>query len=182
MFDRSFILIVLLAGMAGCSSDDAAETAPDYAASLESLLEGTPEDETKAAIETLESAGVAAFPILLESLDDERKASAMFFQEAKVTADGEAYHPRIGDACFGIVHQQLEAPWPKAYRDFYVLRKDNIRDWWKQNKTKSLAELRVQCARKSLRMAEKEFGTIDSDYETDMIAFLRENLEEQKQQ
>lgn len=181
MFGRLLIImVVLLAGTAGCMKNRATDVTSDYSVSVESLLEGTPEDETEAAIATLRSAGIKAFPTLLGYLDDPRKASGIF-QKALVTADGEAYHPRIGDACFDIIHLQIEGNWPKTYRDYYALRQDNIREWWENNKTKSLAELRVQCARESLRRAETEFGNVDSEHETSVITFLREHLKEQEQ-
>lgn len=189
MIVRLLIIIVLISGTSGCmksgsadaTSDDSVNVETFYSVNVESLLEGTPDEETKAAIDTLKSAGIKAYPVLLGYLDDQRKASENFFQRAMVTADGNAYHPRIGSVCFDIVHEQIEGNWPKAYRDYYVLRRDNIREWWAKNKTKSLAELRVQCAREALHRAEAEFGNIDSEHETSVITFLRKHLKEQEQ-
>lgn len=181
MIVRLIRIVVLISGTSGCMKNGSADATSDYSVNGESLLEGTPADETEAAIDTLYSAGIKAFPVLLGYLDDQRKASANFFQRAVETADGDAYHPRIGGACFDIVHEQIEGNWPKAYRDYYVLRRDNIREWWENNKSKPLAELRVQCAREALHRAEAEFGNIDSEHETSVITFLREHLKEQEQ-
>jgi hypothetical protein len=159
--------------------DGSADATSDYSVNVESLLEGTPDDKAKAAFDTLQSAGIKAFPALLRYVDDQRIASPIF-QGPFVTADGDASHPRIGGVCFDIVHGQIEGNWPKAYRDHYVLRRDNIREWWEKNKSKPLAELRVQCAHEALHRAEAEFGNIDSEHETSVITFLREHLKEQE--
>jgi hypothetical protein len=161
----------------GCSSGHSTD---EYETAVAALASGTPAEDTTSAITHLESAGVDAFDVLLAHLDDETLASIDHFAHAIVPIDEHGavgpYEPTIGDACFDLLHAQIEGVWPKGYRDRHVLNRSSIREWLAIQKDKSLNELRIECATLSLEAAKQEHEKNPNEWTQSCVAFFADNL------
>jgi hypothetical protein len=140
-----------------------------YDRAVASLAEGSSDETVRGALETFKAAGTKAFPVLIAHMEDPRKAAVRWFQRTVFDIDptGEAiYHlPTIGDACFDIIRGQVEeGQWLKGYQQFYVLNPDTVAKWWDTHKTRSLRDLRLECAQMSLDAARKERNSEAVDF------------------
>ena len=145
-----------------------------YESAIASLSENSDPAQVARAIAVLESAGTKAFPALLAHLNDTARASVVFQNKAIVRFDASGnvigHHPTIAEVCFDLIQGQVEGNWPKGYREFYVLSPKNVVSWWQPRKTKSLKELQLEAAQKSLTRARQRRDK--SAYSRDAVRFL----------
>ena len=92
------------------------------------------------------------------------------------TGNAGPYEPTIGDACFDLLHGQIEGVWPKGFRDHHVLDRSNVREWLADRKNNSLNELRLECAKLSLDSAKQQHDENPSDWTKSCVEFLADNL------
>jgi len=174
---RWLLLLVFCFLTLGCSPS---RTADQYELAVGAFAFGKPAEETSAAITLLTSAGVDAFDVLLKHLDDDARASDGHFMRAMVTINEKGnvgpYEPTIGDACFDLLHGQIEGVWPKGYRDHHVLDRSNIHEWLAERNNKSLNELRLECATLSLENAKQKHDENQTDWTESCVEFLADNL------
>jgi hypothetical protein len=174
---RWLLLLSLCFPALGCSSGHATD---EYESAVAAFASGTPAAETTAAVDQLRAAGIDAFDVLLAHLDDETRASNEHFMRAVATVDEQGnvvpWEPTIGDACFDLLHVQIEGSWPKAFRDHHVLDRSNIREWLAGRKYKSLHELRLECATLALESAEQEHAKNPNALTESCVEFLADNL------
>ena len=157
------------------------QTDGSYETAIASLSENSDAAQVARAIAVLQSGGTKAFPALLAHLNDTARASVVF-QGALMEVDAKGnvglHHPTIGEACFGLIQNQVEGNWPKAYREYYVLSPENVVGWWQARKAKPLKELQLGTAQASLTQARQRRGK--SDYSREAVRFLEEHLRELK--
>jgi hypothetical protein len=128
------------------------------------------------AILLLSGAKTEAFPALIKHLGDKTPASVEFFgfkdiQCAPQTTPCPPWERTIGEACFDIIHSEVEGNWPKAYRSHYTLTAENVGKWWESRRTMSLKDLQLDAANTSLEHA-KQKGDADA------VTFLQEHLKD----
>ena len=149
-------------------------------AAVQMFAAGTPDKDTVAAIQFVESAGVEAFPTLLNHLGDKTEAAQRHFMQESCTRDKGGnvgpFVPTISSACFDIIQQQIEGCWPKLYRQSQVLNWSNVRDWLSQREGKTLGELRIECATLSLEKAKEMQKGDSSDNAKEYVKFFVDNL------
>ena len=171
---RTSVLFILILSL-GCVSTT---NQNQYEAAISKLKLGTPATETDAAVKLLESGGIGAFDALVAHLDDETNASDLLMGDVGYidAAPAEPFHVSIGYACFDILQFQIEGCWPKSYRQYYVLTDENIRGWLSNRKTKTLGQLRIECAERSLEVAERTNRENPTEHSKDSVSFLTDNL------
>ena len=149
-------------------------------AAVQMFAAGTPDKDTVAAIQFVKSAGVKAFPALLNHLGDKTEAAQRHFMQESVMRDKDGnwgpYVPTISSACFDIIQNQVEGGWPKLYRQSQVLNRSNVRDWLRQREGKTLGELRIECATLSLEKAKEMQKGDSSDDAKEYVKFFVDNL------
>jgi hypothetical protein len=147
----------------------------EYEQHIQKLAFGTPREQIEIAQRALESAGTAAYPMLIGHLKDSTPAADCLRVQDVLWDLG---HPSIGHVCFGIIQGQIEGHWPKGYRQYYVLTPENIKRWLDAHQGLSLRELRIVAAQESLRRAESEMRQrTAADYQKGVLEFLRDNLQ-----
>ena len=81
-------------------------------AAVQMFAAGTPDRDTVAAVQFVESAGVEAFPALLNHLGDKTEAAPRHFMHESVMGDKDGsrgpFVSTISSACFDIVQYQVE--------------------------------------------------------------------------
>jgi hypothetical protein len=116
------------------------------------LAAGTPEKQVDKAHDRLVAAGAAAFPELINHLENETPADERF-QRAVVSVQPDGSHipykPTIGGVCFDILVMQIEGRWPKGLRHYSVVTPQ----WLRAHAKTSLAELRNIAFGEALRSA-----------------------------
>ena len=149
-------------------------------AAVQMFAAGTPDRDTVAAIQFVESAGVEAFPALLNHLGDKTEAAQRHFMQESVMRDKDGnwgpFVPTISSACFNIIQNQVEGCWPKLYRQSQVLNRSNVRDWLGQREGRTLGELRIECATLSLEKAKEMQKGDSSDNAKEYVKFFVDNL------
>jgi hypothetical protein len=164
--------VALVAAML-CVNTRADETSA-YERAVASLAAGHRDATVMASYKTLEAAGIKAFPVLLAHVKDTVNAAPGYFVEARVDRFGNIEQPTVGDVCFRLMRHEVEGDWPKGFRDYQVLTKENVTTWWDTHRTKSLHEMRLETVRISLARAKKELEKVKSETTEAAVRFLTE--------
>ncbi len=132
------------------SVETRADETQAYERAVASLTAGRSDATVMAGYETLEAAGSQAFPVLIVHVNDTTKAPPGHFEEEALDRFGNIERPTVGDVCFRLLRHEVEGDWPKGFRDYQNLRKENVVAWWEKHRTKSLREMRLETVRISL--------------------------------
>jgi len=156
------------------SSRDVSATTPEYERAIQDLAEGKDPQTVKTAVQVLSNAKTRAFPALIKHLTDKTPASVEHFGVRDIMCAPQTnpcppWQPTIGEACFEIIHSEVEGNWPKAYRNHYILTAGNVGDWWESRRTMSLKDLQLDAATTSLEHARHKG-------DADALIFLQEHL------
>lgn len=138
-----------LVALAACAESRADERQA-YESAVALLAVGQRDASVMAAYRTLEAAGIKAFPVLIAHVKDTAKAAPGHFEEEATDQFGNIEQPTVGDVCYRLVRHEVEGDWPKGFRDYQVLTKENVTTWWEKHRTKSLHEMRLETVRISL--------------------------------
>jgi len=90
------------------------------------------------AVKKLRAMGMAAWPALIESVDDNRQSIPL---AAEIPC-------KLGRACFHLIADVINARAPRGHFDDYdfILDGDDLRDWWKERQGRGLRELKIEAA------------------------------------
>jgi hypothetical protein len=141
------------------------------------------------AVKKLYGIGMQAFPLLMESFDDDRPGYAL----ASIS------NPTVGLACYYIIKDQL-FDFPPGYSTSYYRKgadgedhrrpgqinqslfggsRDGLKDWLKQRKERTLDELQLEVLEWTLAEEERIGVAVDGD-EAKYLAPLRRRIEEKR--
>jgi hypothetical protein len=171
-----FHLAILVAAILCATSQ--ADDRQAYERAVASLAVGHNDAVVMAGYKTLEAAGTKAFPVLIAHVKDTVKAAPGHFEEARVDRLGNIEQPTVGDVCFRLMRYEVEGDWPKGFRDYQVLTKENVTTWWEKHRTKSLREMRLETTRISLARAKQELEQVKSETTEAAVRFLTERLKQ----
>ena len=123
---------------------------------FDAAIETIATSEDKAAVleadARLRSGGLPAIHALRQHLDDARIPATDYLTRAVLG------QPNLGDHCFWLIQDMIEAPVPKLYHAQYsVLTYGNVEQWLDERSDKTLQELRLDAATTSLERAKAEF-------------------------
>jgi len=151
-----------------------------YEKAVASLAEGKDDATIESALDTFEKAGIKAFPVLIAHLNDKALASERHFQREAVDIDAgghtKLHHPTIGDACFDILQGEVEGNWPKGFRQYNVLERVRLAEWWKKHESKSLHDIRLECVQISLSAARNDLKKQNAPTAAAAVKFLEDRL------
>jgi hypothetical protein len=121
------------------------------------------EEEARAAVERLTSAGVAAFPELSMHVQDETRTPMLGpLGQTGYPIDAVPSDTRltVGELCFAVIVWQVENyHWSKIMGDRYsALTPDTAARWIAQHKGKSIEELRRAAAQESLLLIDRDLA------------------------
>lgn len=174
--------LVLLTLSIGCSASTSTER---YQLAIKSLAQGSSAEEAHESMDLLSEAGVEAFDVMLAHLGDNTPANTECMMKAMVGLDAKGnpvpYTPTVGEVCFDLIQASIEGVWPKAYCECHVLTPANVKDWLSNRAGKTLHELQVECAEKSLEIAKTDLANDASDRHQNSVEFLSKNLEDVRQ-
>jgi hypothetical protein len=155
-----------------------ADESQAYERAVASLAAGHKGATVMAGYNTLEAAGIKAFPVLIAHVKDTAKAAPGYFEEEATDRFGNVEQPTVGDVCYRLVRHEVEGDWPKGFRDCQVLTKENVTMWWETHRTKSLREMRLETARISLARAKKKRERVRSETTEAAVQFLTQRLKQ----
>ncbi len=157
--------IFILLNSCSSASDDAKDK--ELRNAVSHLVEGIPPEVVMQNLYLLERTGTAAFPILIEAVDDNRNAAGSL-QEARGfrQENGKApklYVTQVGDVALSLFRSKIEGDRPGSCYSFYVLKRSNIKQWLAERAGKSLTELRVDAAKQALKSVKDTYSNSSSD-------------------
>ncbi len=158
------------------SVETQADDGQSYERAVASLAAGHKDATVMAGHETLEAAGTKAFPVLIAHVKDTAKAAPGHFEEEATDQFGNIEQPTVGDVFYRLVRHEVEGAWPKGFRDYQVLTKENVTSWWDKHRTKTLHEMRLETVRISLDRAKKELEKVKSETTEAAVQFLTARL------
>jgi hypothetical protein len=174
---RLATLIAALFAVAVCV-ETRADQRQAYERAVASLAAGHKDATVLAGYNTLEAAGLKAFPVLIAHVKDTAKAAPGHFEEEATDRFGNIEQPTVGDVCYRLVRHEVEGDWPKGFRDCQVLTKENVTTWWETHRTKSLREMRLETVRISLARAKQKLEKVKSETTKAAVLFLTERLKQ----
>jgi hypothetical protein len=160
-------------------------TADQIKGALFLLREGASEKDVDQGLRTIEAAGVAAFPFLLEHMNDARKASLKNFALDQLDFDqttGKAivHHPTLGEVSFRLIQDTVEGEWFKAYRGYRTLTPTNVREWLKKRVGYNLWQLRLDAAKESFEKAKAQHLSNASEATQKAVEYTQSRLDKLK--
>ena len=149
---------------------------------ISNLIEGPPPDSVKKNLFLLERSGESAFPILIATLEDNRRASSSL-QEARMIRqengeDPKLYITEVGDVALSLLRSKIEGDRPRFYYSFYVLNRTNIKKWLAERSGKSLTEIRVDAAKQALQAVRNTYAKSNSEVAIQTISIFNKRISE----
>lgn len=89
----------------------------------------------------------------------------------------------MGDHCFWLIQDMIEAPVPKLYASLYSsLNRANVAEWLDDRSGAALAELQIAAASQSLELAQTDFERNANPHAKKALAIYTERLNKLKAQ
>ena len=144
-----------------------------------SMQQGADDRAVEQATRLLEEAGKDAFPVLLKHLSSKLAASARHFKSELWEIDPQTHLLKgrrpvtMGDVAFQFIQNAIEEDFPKQFKIFQVLTRENVAAWLETNKFLSLPEMRAQAALEALEKAEAQHRLEPTEHTAAAVRYMR---------
>jgi len=178
-----FIFLFLLSASL-CRAQESAPESEYTPAQIEKALLSFRQRANASAVEKssrlLEEAGKDAFPILLKYLSSQIAVDQKYCKSELWEIDPQTHFLKgrrpvtLGDIAFQFIQNAIEEDFPRKFKIFQVLTRENVTTWLKKNKFLSLYEMRAQAAQEALAKAEAQHRQEPSEHTADAVQYMRQ--------
>ena len=158
------------------SVETRADDGQSYERAVASLAAGHKDATVMAGHETPRGGGNQGVSGADRTCQGHGQGCSRYFEEEATDQFGNIEQPTVGDVCYRLVRHEVEGAWPKGFRDYQVLTKENVTSWWDKHRTKTLHEMRLETVRISLDRAKKELEKVKSETTEAAVQFLTARL------
>lgn len=144
-----------------------------------SMKQGANDRAVEQATRLLEEAGKDAFPVLLKHLKSKLAASERHFKSQIWEIDPQTHLLKgrrpvtMGDVAFQFIQNAIEEDFPKQFKIFQILTRENVAAWLEANKFLSLPEMRAQAAQEALDKAEAQHRLEPTEHTAAAVRYMR---------